>query len=314
MSPRRIVFLLIALVAAGATIVLGRAWLAAQKPAPEPTVVVAPQKPTTMVLVARGDLKVGQFIRPENLRFQEWPEEGVSSSYILADQHKPEEYFKYAVRSPIGDGEPITLNRIVGPRDGGFLAAVLKPGYRAVTVAVSPASGISGLVFPGDSVDLIATLTLTDKTQKDKVDHKVSETVLKGLRVLALDTRLDDSSLSKEAKDVQIPRTATLEVRPKEAEIVAVVNEMGKLSLSLRALKVDEAGVAVASSDDDQPGLSYTFDSDATKLIDPPGRNSEHMQVVIYKGSTPNVVDFIGGRPSGMQNPPPKDNTNDEDH
>lgn len=316
MSPRRIVFLLIALVAAGATIVLGR--LAFQRPAPvepAPQVVVAPEKPTTMVLVARGDLKVGQFVRPENLRWTAWPDDGLSQNYVVQAQHaKEEEFFGSVVRSAIGDGEPITLSRIIRPLDGGFLAAVLKPGYRAVTVALSPTSGVSGLIFPGDHVDLIATMTLQDPEGKDKTDHHASETVLPNLKVLALDQRLDpQGTSSKEAKDAQVAKTATLEVTPKEAEIIAVVGEIARLSLSLRALPTDGSVDEEMASNNGTP--TYTFDSEATKLIQPPGARSSGPKVVVFRGGAATEVEFGGGGSGngGMQNPPPK-TTNDEDH
>jgi len=316
MSPRRIVFLLIALVAAGATVVLGR--LAFQRPAPveaPPPVVAAPEKPTTMVLVARGDLKVGQFVRPENLRWTAWPDDGLSQNYVVQAQHKEEEFFGSVVRSAIGDGEPVTLSRVIRPDDGGFLAAVLKPGYRAVTVSLSPTSGVSGLIFPGDHVDLIATLTLQFPESKDKTDHHASETVLPNLKVLALDQRLDpQGTTSKEAKDAQVAKTATLEVTPKQAEIIAVVGEIARLSLSLRALPTD-------GSVDDQEMASnngtptYTFDSEATKLIQPPGLDASGPKVTVYRGGNASEVEFVHnrGNDTGGTNPPPK-TSNDEDH
>jgi pilus assembly protein CpaB len=318
MSPRRIVFLLISFVAAGIAVVGLR--LATQRPAPvepAPQVVVAPEKPPTMVLVARGDLKVGQFLRPESVRWQVWPDDGLSPTYVLKAQHDEQEYLGAVVRSALGDGEPITSNRVLRPSEGGFLAAVLKPGMRAVTVNLTTSSGVSGLIFPDDHVDLLATMTLTDPEGKEKIDHHASETVLPDLRVLALDQRLDPQGLSsKEAKDAQVAKTATVEVTPKQAEIIAVVSEIARLSLSLRALKADGTpDDEVASNAGDQShDPTYTFDSDATKLIQPPGGVSGP-KMVIVRGGDATVVEFIRSRVvnGGMQTPPPK-SPNDEDH
>jgi pilus assembly protein CpaB len=320
MSPRRIVFLLIAFVASGLTIVLGRAWLASQRPAPvEPTqiVVAAPEKPVTMILVARGDLKVGQFVRPENLRWQAWPDEGVSDSYLVEARNKTTQdptgmkrFLGAVVRSGINDGEPITLSRIIPPGDGGFLAAVLKPGYRAITVSVSAVSGVSGLVFPGDRIDLIATMTLTDPTGKDKVDHHASETILSNLKVLALDQRLDDQA--KEAKDAQIARTATLEVTPKQAEIISVINEVSRLSMSLRSLPLDGPPEDEVASNTTEP--TFTYDSDASRLILPRGAVGGGHHVVVVRGANQSEVEFTGANTSGGGSPPPPKSGNDEDH
>lgn len=287
MSPRRIVFILIALIASGATIFLGRAWLVAERNArlqvqQQPAPV---EKPSAMVLVAKGDLHVGQFIRRENLRWQAWPADNIPPSYVIPAQHQLEDYEGAVVRSALGDGEPVTDVRVVRPGDRGFLAAVLKPGYRAITIPVTPSSSVAGFIFPGDAVDLLATLKVPDESKdKKNGDHHASETVLTNLKVLALDQRLDDQS-----KEVAVAKTATIEVTPKQAEIIAVVAEIGKLSLSLRSLPEDEAQVA---SDIGHTGVTYTFDSEATQLIGAPGPGGSTQKVVVVRGVTETLVEF----------------------
>jgi len=271
MSPRRIIFIAVALLVSGLTMWIGRSYLEAQRLAAleaqrqQP----APQQPATMVLVAKGNLAAGQFVRPENLRWQPWPADGIAPSYIVQGQRQLEDFIGAVVRSGVGDGEPVTETRLVRPRDRGFLAAVLDPGYRAVTVNVTPSSGIAGFIYPGDHVDLILTLQVTseEKDGQKTVEHqnRVSETVLHDVRVLAIDQRADDQT-----KDVA-PKTAslaTLQVTPKQAEVVAVAGAVGQISLSLRSLARDDAE---AAADSTRQQLSYTYDSDATKLLRPPG-------------------------------------------
>jgi pilus assembly protein CpaB len=291
MSPRRIIFIVIALVAAGATMFLGRAWLAAQHARPEVHAAVPQKQPQKMVLVASGNLHTGQFLRPENLRWEAWPADGVASAYILSDNHRLQDYVGAVARNAIGDGEPITDARVVRPGDRGFLAAVLRPGYRAVTVALTPSQELAGLVFPGDHVDLIATMTLTDAAAQDAGgggpngpahDHHVSETVLTNLRVLALDQRADDDK-----KEASVAKTATLEVTPKQAEVIAVVGDIGKLSLSLRSLQNE-----TDAANDEGPHLSYTFDSDATGLIRPPQLNGSMQKIAVVRGSKVDQVEL----------------------
>lgn len=294
MSPRRLVFILIALLASGTTIFLGRAWLQAQR---ESQVAVAPAaeapapSPSTMVLVAAGDLPAGQFVRRENLHWQTWPSDGVSASYAVSGQRQLEDFVGAVVRTGLSDGEPITESRVVRPGDRGFLAAVLTPGYRAVTVSVTPSTGLAGFVFPGDHIDLIATLTITDggggsSPQADPAggEHHASETVLTDIRVLALDQRVDD-----ERKEVVVAKTATLEVTPKQAEIIAVVSEIGKLSLSLRSLAHDESETAAETGN---PGLSYTFDSDATQIIRAPRFGGAMQRVSVVRGGEVKDMEF----------------------
>jgi pilus assembly protein CpaB len=289
MSPRRIIFIAVALLASGLTMWIGRSYLEAQRQAALDAQHQQPaqQQPATMVLVAKGNLAAGQFVRPENLRWQPWPTDGIAPTYVVQGQRQLEDFIGAVVRSSMGDGEPVTENRLVRPRDRGFLAAVLTPGYRAVTVNVTPSSGISGFVFPGDHVDLILTMTLNShdvskktsecsskygsgsssysctesSTPQDRTNH-VAETVLKDVRVLALDQRADDQN-----KDIVVAKTATLEVTPKQAEVIAVTGDLGRMTLSLRSLARDETE-AVADSNGRK--ITYTWDSDATRLIQGP--------------------------------------------
>lgn len=301
MSPRRIILIVVALVVSGLTIFLGKSWLEAERNAAleaSRNQQQQPAQPTSMVLVAKGPLVAGQFVRPENLRWQAWPNDGLSPSYVVQGQRALEDFIGAVVRTGMGDGEPITETRLVRPGDRGFLAAVLTPGYRAVTVNVSPSSGIAGFVFPGDHVDMILTMMVksddasqttwsykrtADGTQETKRENnnqnrenRVGETVLTDVRVLAMDQRADDQN-----KEVVVGKTATLEVTPKQAEIIAVVSDLGKLSLSLRSIARDE-------SEAEQPNgrrkLTYTFDSDATGLIKPPNAGNGTAGVDVVRG------------------------------
>jgi pilus assembly protein CpaB len=104
---------------------------------------------------------------------------------------------------------------------------------RAVTVPVSVQSSVAGFVFPGDHVDLLVTQTV-DGQDGDK-PLKVSETVVRNLRVLATDQRT--YALDAEGKpDVRNFSNVTLEVTPRIAEKIAVAQTIGSLSLTLRSI------------------------------------------------------------------------------
>src|SRR5258708_16890283 len=131
------------------------------------------------------------------------------------------------------------------------------PGYCSVKVTVTQSSVIACFVFPCDRDDVILTLTIQPETKdgkKDGVERRASETVLADIRVLATDQRADDQK-----REVAIAKTATLEVSPKQAEIIAVASEMGKLSLSLRSLAQDGELIAEANT--------HTWDIDAASLL-----------------------------------------------
>jgi pilus assembly protein CpaB len=137
------------------------------------------------------------------------------------------------VRYPITAGQPVTRGALVGPKDRGFLAAALGPGMRAITVPVNTSTGVAGFVFPGDHVDMV----LTQQVQGggDGPALKVSETIVRNLRVLATDQRTDSKGDDGKT-EVKTFANVTLEVTPRIAEKIAVAQSMGTLSLSLRSL------------------------------------------------------------------------------
>ncbi|MGH7088740.1 MAG: Flp pilus assembly protein CpaB [Stellaceae bacterium] len=280
MSFRRILLLFLALAVSGATVVIGRAALA-----PHRVVAAAPQAPVTHVLVAQGTLTSGQFVRPENLRWQAWPTKDVPASYVVEGKGRLEDMVGAVVRTGLSDGEPVTDGRVVRPGDRGFLAAVLMPGDRAISVPVTVSSGIAGFVFPGDRVDLLLTMAVAGDS-KDRTQRHAAETLLSNIRVLAMDQRTDDQT-----KKAEVAKTATLEVTPKEAETVAVATELGNLSLSLRSLAKGDAA-------DQLPPYSHTWDSDATHLMNPPGTGvptaaaPEATKVTVVRGSDAKEIAF----------------------
>jgi pilus assembly protein CpaB len=286
MSLRRLLFVLVALIISGVTVIAGRAWLQAEHPPQvEVAAPVAPVKPLPMVLVAKGDLPAGQFVRPENLRWNPWPEGGVSANYIVEGKHRIEDFVGAVVRSGLADGEPITEVRVVRPGDRGFMAAVLTPGMRAVTVPVTVSSGNAGFVFPGDRVDLILTFSVkpvptAGSNGPPQDEHRASETLLTDVRVLAVDQRADDQT-----KDPIVAKTATLEVTPKQAEIIAVATSFGQLSFSLRSLATNDL------TDNTKP-LTHTWDNEAARLLPPPVTASSSVKVSVVRAADVKEVEF----------------------
>jgi pilus assembly protein CpaB len=248
MDVKKIVLLVGALIVAAVTAFTAKnMFTGASAPAASATPVV-PAGP--QVLVATRSLPVGTIIDPEALRFQMWPEGLVQPAYYIKGKPgaNPADLLGTVVRNEITAGQPITQGALVKPGERGFLAAALGPGMRAVTVAVSATSGVAGFVFPGDRVDMV----LTQEVQGggDGTPLKVSETILRNVRVLATDQRM--SAKSEDGKQVvQAFSTVTLEATPKIAEKIAVAQTIGQLSLSLRSLADNNAELerAIASGE-----------------------------------------------------------------
>ena len=296
MRARTLILMMFALIAAGGTYVLAQNWIEAQRGALNQVAKQAQPKltPTIEVLVAASELTAGQFIKTPNLRWQTWPKEGVSDAYFVKGRKYPaknekgekvemdiiEAFVGSVVRSRISAGEPISDGRVVRPGDRGFLAAVLGAGNRAISVPINATTGISGFVFPGDRVDLLLTHTVAESLDSDVV-RRATETVLSDIRVLAVDQRTDDA----EGK-AELAKTATLEVTPKQAEIISVANELGRLSLSLRSLAQSEA------TDDTRPaGRAHTWDTEASRLI-PRKATANVVAVRVVRGGETSSVNF----------------------
>lgn len=237
MSPRKLLLVLIALATGAGTLYVARQLLKA----PEPVQVAAPAvqgpvEPALRILVAARSLPAGTLVKAEDLKWQSWDKADPRLPSLLTEGAvEPLDYRGAVVRRGIELGAPIVAGRLVKPGEQGFLSVVLDAGMRAVSVPINGVTGLAGLVFPGDRVDLILTHTVVRTQDPNLSERRISETVLTDLRVLAIDQTVDDQTTSP-----QIGKIATLEVAPKEAELVVLMAELGQLSLSLRSLDTEE--------------------------------------------------------------------------
>jgi pilus assembly protein CpaB len=249
MNVKSVILICAALLFAGGTAFVASR-LMGHKPPPVAQVQEAPGK---KVLVAKGNLPAGTFIKEEDVSWQKWPVDGVNDNYLLDGQADISTVVGAVVRKGIVAGEPITESQIARPGDRGFLAAVLTPGMRAISIDVNEPSSVAGLVFPGDRIDLLLNMQFTIKEigpdgQLQTSDYRpqTSETVLENVRLLATDRNLND--IEGEPKKLN---TVTLELTPKQAEMIKVAAQMGQLTLSLRGLGTPDgkaSGPTVASA------------------------------------------------------------------
>ena len=248
MDVKKLVLLIGALVVAVVTAVTARKIFAgASAPA---AVAAAPVPAGPEVLVATKSLPVGTIIDAEALRYQRWPEGLVQTAYFIKGRPGvgPQNLIGTVVRSEITAGQPLTQGSLIKPGERGFLAAALAPGMRAVTVPVSATSGVAGFIFPGDRVDIV--LTQEVRGGEGTPPLKVSETIMRNMRVLATNQRM--SAQDKDGKAVVEPFSlVTFEATPKMAEKIAVAQTIGQLSLSLRSLADTNADLqrAIASGE-----------------------------------------------------------------
>jgi pilus assembly protein CpaB len=187
------------------------------------------------VLVASRDMQMGERLAEGAVAWREWPKSNVTTAMITRAE-KPgarEEFAKARARLAIFEGEPIVEKKLVLPDQTGFMSAILPKGMRAISVAISVRSSAGGFILPNDRVDVILTRKVDDPQTKKK--SVVSDTVLTNVRVLAINQtyRQDETG---EKVTVAEGKTATLELDPRQSEIVSMVESAGELSLALRSM------------------------------------------------------------------------------
>ena len=186
------------------------------------------------VLVASGDLRMGMLLTPEELEWVNWPEASVNPAYFTQDimPDAIENVTGSVVRIATYANEPILPQKIVQKGDSGFMAALLRPGQRAVAVEISPESASAGFILPDDRVDVILTQDVEFNVGEDIQTTTVTDTILENVRILAIDQTFGDI----DGVPTLTGSTATLELKPEQAEMMALATRTGMVSLTLRSV------------------------------------------------------------------------------
>jgi len=237
---RLVAVLMLLLTATGLGVVAFRAArpapVAEAAPPPPP-----PPPPQAKILVAARALPAGTLLKDEDLREAEMAPDAVPADAVPAGSTGEAATMRGTLLRQYREaGAPILRGDVLRPRDRGFLAAVLRPGRKAVSIGVDAVTGASGLIWPGDLVDVILVQEL-DAALAPVSRRVVAETVLTALRVIAVDQQIVQGATGDEAPRA-VARTVTLEVSTAEAERVAVAERLGRLTLAVRAMEAPAEG------------------------------------------------------------------------
>jgi pilus assembly protein CpaB len=225
-----------------------------------PAIVPVAALPVRYLVAARA-LPPGTLTRDADVATRGAPRDQVPPDAILDDEHGRAMLNGALVQRYVESGTPITQADLLRPRDRGFLAAVLAPGTRAVSIAVDPVTGVSGLIWPGDHVDVILTQEM-ERSSNATGKRIIGETILTNIRVIGIDQDIVQGASRSSAVAGKLASTVTLQADADEAERLAVASRMGRLSLAIRAFgdTVMVAGqrpaVTAISGDDVSPALS----------------------------------------------------------
>ena len=247
--------------------------------APKAAAPIIQQVEYVDVLVAARSLPLGGRVSEDALLWKKWPAEALTPAFISNDT-RPQamaELQNAIVRSPIVEGEPINEGKLVKAGESGVMAALLKPGMRAVTTRISVDTAAGGFIQPGDRVDVI----LTRSIQQNRIGAAgtqtnerlfVSDTIFENVHVLAIDQTF---STSAEGGATVIGSTATFEMSQGDAELLQQSVAKGDLSLTLRGISNSRAS-----------GRS------TAKIVKK--REDEQSTLVVYRGGQPQQVAVRG--------------------
>jgi pilus assembly protein CpaB len=263
MKPTSIALLLVAVIAGGLAAFLATQQGGRPQQVAGPTVVVQEKK--TQVLVATAPIGVGERLSAETVKWLDWPEGAVRPEYISIESMPDalEQVGGAVARFEIFPGDPILEQKLV--RTGQcYLSAVLDKGKRGISISVDAASASGGFIVPNDHVDIILT--------RDAPTGRVSETILRNVKVLAIGARLGETGTTGAPADPDNPNAvfaaaiATLELDPQQGETVVNAAQVGTLSLSLRSI-ADFAAVSDDGSRKNNQNIRLIrFGTDTTVL------------------------------------------------
>jgi pilus assembly protein CpaB len=211
-----------------------------QKPPPTATVqalpVAAPVIQTEDVLTAARDMGMGTLVAEPDIKWEAWPKATVSVAMIKKSEtpNAVEDFKGSVTRGSFFQGEPIRREKMVKGPNSGFMSAILASGMRAVAINIdaSGSTTAGGFVLPNDHVDIIRIRKDDELAKSGGGDGMISEVLLPNVRILAIGQNVQE----KNGERVVVGSNATLEVDPRQAEMLILAQRTGQLSMTLRSM------------------------------------------------------------------------------
>lgn len=182
------------------------------------------------IVVASKTLDYGDHITPADLRVVRWPAGAVPAGSFSKTEDLAGPGEDRVVLRPMEANEPVLASKVSSNGGKSSLSAVIEADMRAVTIPVNDATGVAGLVRPGDHVDIL--LTHADGTPGTTQMSAKIEVLLQDVLVRAID---QDTSDHKDA-GANI-KAVTVEVTPRDAQKLTLAASIGTLSLTLRNMR-----------------------------------------------------------------------------
>ena len=174
------------------------------------------------VLVVTAEISPGELLSEDNIEFRDYPVSVVPENAVTV----PEEFEERASRVRAFPGDFVTFDKLSGKGDHAA-SQDIPSGMVAITILVDSAMTSSGLLLPGDRVDVLVTFTMGG----GYAGGKVIKTVLEFVEVFSVDQRREIQTTKGEA----LAKTLTLLVNRDQALLVKLAEDVGKLHLTMRS-------------------------------------------------------------------------------
>jgi pilus assembly protein CpaB len=248
-------------------------------------------------LVARHALQAGTLLTDADLTWTELPGGADPEQHFLKVTDSRLHMRGALLLSALAAGQPITRTDLVRPVDSRFVPLALRPGHRAVSVAIAPNTAVAGFVTPGDLVDVIFTDAIDDQSKQAVLKQRNwSEMVATAVRVLSIESLTDPKT------DLPtVGGTVTLEATPRQVEAIILAAGMGQLTLALRpASEQPDSGEhdqrPTAASPVER--LNYTIDMEMSRglqgLVTGASSNTTRQGMVVIRGTIRSVLPIDG--------------------
>ncbi|HVA47602.1 MAG TPA: Flp pilus assembly protein CpaB [Pirellulales bacterium] len=273
---------------------------------------------TTPIFVAAGEIGVGDPLTPQLIKLEPWPKERLPAGTI----GKLEDVEGRRSRAKFYPGEPILEAKLLPKgENGGSAIDMIPKGMRVVPIRVDAVSGASGMILPGDRVDLLVHVP---ENQARGVPRAVTRTFLQNIKIFAVDDLYDRSGNDN---NTMAAKTISVLVTPEQSELVALATQVGTVQLVMRNA-VDDVAESTGGADlqklltgrsdagDGPPGDPHSFiTSLKLKAPEPPAPPpsvapeppDDVFVMTIIDGSVPREVEFRRGKlitPSTAAPPP----------
>lgn len=187
---------------------------------------------TENIYVAGRDIPLNEVLTVALLKLEQWPKDKVPPGAI----GKLEDVDGRRCRTRLYAGEAILKTKLFGKgQDLGGSSSQIPKGMRVVPVRVDSVSGASGMILPGDRVDMLVHLQTNIPAG---IREPCIRTVLQNVKVFAADTTTDLERVDGDAKSIQA-KTISLLATPEQAQKISLAAELGRVQLVMRSPEDD---------------------------------------------------------------------------